>query len=91
MNLYENRIVNGLLKEIQHVETPEIAENLLAQDVEIHVDHTRSNLSDLWPSVWALVIALSKQFSGTIFVHLDPIDALEGPTPFSERIIFSKE
>lgn len=90
MNLYENRIINGLLKECQHIETPEIAGNLLAQDVEIHVDHTRSNLGDLWPSVWALIIALSKQFSGTIFVHLDPIDALDGPTPFSERIIFSK-
>lgn len=88
MQSYEHRILNGLLRELPEVSNPEQAQGLLFRNVEICVGHRADAVNDLWPCVWALVVALSKQFSGTIFLNLPSAGMHPKPTKFDERVIF---
>lgn len=65
MNLYEHRVVNGVLK--SGVDNPEDAARLLARDVEVFVDPSRA--TEFLPAAWALVTALRRQFFGNIILH----------------------
>ena len=65
MELYEHRVVNGLMK--SGVATPELAARLLTRDVELYVDPTRAR--ELLPAAWALTTVLRRQFFGAVTVH----------------------
>jgi hypothetical protein len=87
MQSYEHRIVNGLLRELPGVATPEAAQGLLSRNVEVRVGDRAANADDLWPCVWALTVALSKQFTGTIFLNLPSAKKVASPAQFNERVV----
>jgi hypothetical protein len=87
---YEHRIVNGLLRELPAVATPEVAEGLLSQNVEIRVGERAQNQDDLWPCVWALAVAISKQFTGTVFLNFPSAGKMPSPTGFSGRVVLGE-
>jgi hypothetical protein len=92
MEPYENRIVNGLLKEADHIETPGDAHLLLSRGINIYFDRSRLGTEDLGPCAWALASALSKQFFGKIrILYPDLKSGAEYPSPFSSRIQMSDE
>jgi hypothetical protein len=91
MELYENRIFNGILKDVEGVEGPGMARELLARDIEIFVDPDRQGVEDLWPCVWALATCLSKQFEGTILISPGYAEQPTGPIPLPSKIRFSGE
>jgi hypothetical protein len=62
VDVYEHRIVNGLLKE--GVDDPEQARALLRRDVEVYVEPGREH--ELAPATWALIAALRRQFTGSV-------------------------
>jgi hypothetical protein len=90
MELYEHRILNGVLKDVEAVQTPEAAQALLKQDVEVYVEPSRTGQDDLWPCVWALSAALSKQFCGNVFIRSDSCECRTGPPKSSSRIVYSR-
>lgn len=90
MENYEHRIVNGLLRELPEVPTPEIAEGLLSRNVEIRVGERAKNQGDLWPCVWALAVALSKQFTGTVFLNFPSANKMPSPVGFSGRVVLGE-
>jgi len=90
VEIYEHRIVNGLLRELPDVQTPEAAQQLLARDVEICVNDRGKNPDDLWPCVWALAAALSKQFTGEIFVDFPEANEMPCPVKLCKRVILAK-
>lgn len=90
MENYEHRIVNGLLRELPEVATPEAAQGLLSRNVEICIGDRGRDSDDLWPCVWALAVALSKQFTGTIFLNFPSARAMPCPTTFSERVVLGE-
>lgn len=90
MESYEHRIVNGLLRELPEVATPEVAEELLSRNVEICLGERGKDSDDLWPCVWALAVALSKQFTGTVFLNFPSADKMSSPAGLSERVVLGE-
>lgn len=90
MELYENRIINGLLKS-NAVDVPEEATQLLARDVAIIVPPNRATEDDLWPAVWCLAAALERQFSGTIHLAAGLSHPLPQPAKLTSRCSFGTE
>jgi hypothetical protein len=90
MESYEHRIVNGLLRELPEVATPEAAQGLLSRNVEICIGDRCKDSDDLWPCVWALTVALSKQFTGTVFLNFPSAGAMPSPATFSERVVLGE-
>jgi hypothetical protein len=89
MELWENRVVNGVLKSGMALDAQEVG-RLLASDVEIVADSKRA-ARDLWPCIWAVAAALTRQFNGTIFVRAGLAEALPGPSPLGARCRFVNE
>jgi hypothetical protein len=89
VELYENRILNGILKDVGGVANPEMARGLLARDLEIFVNPDRQSVDDLWPCVWALAAVLSKQFEGRILVRSGFAEQLAGPIALPAAVSFS--
>ncbi len=87
MENYEHRIVNGLLRELPEVATPEAAQKLLSRNVEIRIDDRGKDPDDLWPCVWALAVALSKQFTGTVFLNFPSAGKMPSPVGFNDRVV----
>ena len=90
MESYEHRIVNGLLRELPEVATPEVAQELLSRNVEICIGERGKDPDDLWPCVWALAVALSKQFTGTVFLNFASADKMSSPAGFSDRVVLTE-
>lgn len=90
MESYEHRIVNGLLRELPEVATPEAAQRLLSRNVEICIGDRGKDSDDLWPCVWALAVALSKQFTGTVFLNFPSAGAMPCPASFNERVVLGE-
>jgi hypothetical protein len=89
MELYEHRIVNGILKSVNTITGPQQAYALLSQDIEIIADAERSNIDDLWPSIWALAGVLCRQFTGRIFIRCGLKEALAAPAELSSDCVFT--
>lgn len=77
MELYESRVINGVLKAYGGEYAPEDVANRLACDILISAPEERATENDLWPCIWALAAALVRQFSGRIYVRA----GLQGPLP----------
>lgn len=88
MEIYENRIVNGLLK-AEAVDDPDKAVDLLARDVEIIADSRRATEDDLWPAIWALAAVLERQFTGNVYINAGLTGPLRQPAQLSPRCIFT--
>jgi hypothetical protein len=69
MELYEQRIVNGVLKALPGLGEPKEILRLLSRDLEIIVDPARAHIRDLWPAIWSLASVLSRQFQGKVFIR----------------------
>src|SRR6266508_825415 len=87
MELYENRIINGVLKS-DVVREPEEARALLSQDIEIVAHGGRATQDDLWPCIWALASVLQRQFSGKIFIRVGLTAPLSQPLHLGSRCHF---
>jgi hypothetical protein len=68
VELYEERVINGLLK-AGITTSPEAAADLISCDWEIVLPSERSGEGDLWPAAWALSSALLRQFKGKVFIR----------------------
>lgn len=90
MELYEDRIINGLLKS-NTVDAPEEATQLLARDVVILAPPNRATEDDLWPAIWCLAAALERQFSGTIHIITGLSHPLPQPAKLTSRVSFGTE
>lgn len=90
MELYEDRIINGLLK-ANTIAAPEEATQLLARDVVITAPPNRATEDDLWPAIWCLAAALERQFSGTIHVITGLSHPLPQPAKLTSRVSFGTE
>ena len=88
MELYENRIINGVLKS-DVVREPEEARALLSQDIEIVAHGGRATQDDLWPCIWALASVLQRQFSGKIFIRVGLTAPLSQPLHLGSRCQFA--
>ncbi|MBZ5497778.1 MAG: hypothetical protein LAP85_15350 [Acidobacteriia bacterium] len=87
MELYEDRIINGVLKS-DLVCDPEVARSLLSQDIEIVAAADRANSDDLWPCIWALASVLQRQFSGNVFMRCGRRSTLNCPAQLGTRCRF---
>jgi hypothetical protein len=87
MELYEHRVINGLLRELDTVADPDSAQALLAIDCEIVVPPERAD-GDLWPCLWALASVLERQFSGTIYMNCGLLGAPKSPARLGRRCVF---
>ena len=87
MELYENRIINGLLK-ARAVDAPEEATQLLSRDIEIVAEPSRATEGDLWPAIWSLAATLERQFSGAIHIHAGLSGPLSQPARLGARCSF---
>jgi hypothetical protein len=87
LEIYENRVVNGLLK-AGTVDEPETASQLLSRDIEIIANPDRAAEGDLWPAVWALAAVLERQFSGQIDIRAGLSGPLRQPAQLSSRCQF---
>jgi len=90
MELYEDRIINGLLKS-NTVDAPEKATQLLARDVAILAPRNRATEDDLWPAIWCLAAALERQFSGTIHIIAGLSHPLPQPAKLTSRVSFGTQ
>src|SRR6266540_576473 len=88
MELYENRIINGVLKS-DVVREPEEARALLSQDIEIVAHGGRATQDDLWPCIWALASVLQRQFSGKVFIRVGLTEPLSQPLHLGSRCQFA--
>jgi hypothetical protein len=88
MEVFENRVLNGVLKFAPDVSTIDAAQRLLARDVEIVADSERSGVSDLWPCIWALAAILERQFSGAVFIRCGLKSFLPQPSMLGSRCKF---
>jgi hypothetical protein len=91
MELYEHRIIKGLLTELPTVGDPDAAARLLARDVQIVVDEARLTPTDLWPALWSLASALERQFTGRIFIRSLGASHLSSPVRLGPRCIFDPD
>ena len=57
MELYESRVINGVLKAYGGEYAPEDVANRLACDILISAPEERATENDLWPCIWALAAA----------------------------------
>lgn len=87
MELYEDRIINGLLK-ANTIAVPEEATELLARDIVIVTPPERATEDDLWPAIWCLAAALERQFTGTISVMAGLAHPLSQPAKLTSRVSF---
>jgi hypothetical protein len=90
MELYEDRIINGLLK-ANTVVAPREATQLLAREVVILAPENRATEGDLWPAIWSLAAALERQFSGTIHIIAGLSHPLPQPARLTSRVSFGTE
>jgi len=88
MDNWEDRVLNGVLKS-GVVDDPAKAKRLLSADVELLADPARAK-TDLWPAIWAAAAALSRQFSGRIFIRCGLDRALPAPAALGPRCEFSR-
>ncbi len=89
MELYCDRVINGVLKSVPHVIDPGQAYKLLDQDIEIIADRSRTTEDDLWPCVWALAAVLSRQTFGSVFIRCGLKEALTSPAPLPASCVFT--
>lgn len=88
MEVYEDRIVNGLLKAGLPANTPGDVERLLDVDVHIVAPESRAVAGDLWPCIWALAAVASRQFLGNIVIRCGLKEPLASPAPLDPRCHF---
>lgn len=87
MELYENRIINGLLKS-KTIDVPEQATELLARNIVIVAPPDRATEDDLWPAIWCLAAVLERQFTGTIDIMAGLSHPLSQPAKLTSRVSF---
>lgn len=90
MELYEDRIINGLLK-ANTIDVPEQATQLLARDVVIIAPPNRATEDDLWPAIWCLAAVLERQFNGTISIIAGLSHPLSQPASLTPRVSFGTD
>lgn len=88
MNLWEDRVINGVSKTFAGKVPPDDIVESLTQDVLIHAPSYRATETDLWPSIWALAATLERQFRGEIFIDVGLERALPSPAPLGSRCHF---
>lgn len=84
MELFEHRVINGLMREVDTVRDPAQAEKLLSIDSVIDVPTHRAS-DDLWPAVWALASVLLRQFSGAVHINCDLPELPASPADLGPR------
>jgi hypothetical protein len=89
MELYEDRIINGILKSNLSGNDPEQVRWLLSRDVEIVAASGRATSDDLWPCIWALASVLERQFYGRVFIRCGLSESLESPNVLGPRVVFT--
>lgn len=89
MELYESRVLNGVLKAYDGECYPEHIANRLACDILISAPPSRATENDLWPCIWALAAALVRQFTGRIYVRAGLQGPLAQPSALGPRIEFT--
>jgi hypothetical protein len=87
LEIYEDRVVNGLLK-AGTVDEPDKAIQLLSREIEIVTDPRRATEDDLWPAIWALAAVLERQFSGDIYIRAGLMHPLRQPAQLTSRCHF---
>lgn len=87
MELYEDRIINGLLK-ANTIDVPEEAAELLARDILIVAPPDRATEDDLWPAIWSLAAVLERQFTGNIDIMAGLSHPLSQPAKLTSRVSF---
>lgn len=91
MQEWKDRLINGALKYLPAIETPEEAHARLSTDIEIVTEPTRCTECDLWPCIWALAAALSRQCFGNIYINCGPQRSLPGPVPLPGSCLLGHE
>jgi hypothetical protein len=89
MTLAHDRVINGLLKSMPEVSSPEEVQRRLSSDIEIVAPVARANMGDLWPAIWTLAAILERQFWGKVYVRCGLTRPLACPAPLGPRVIFS--
>lgn len=90
MEVYEDRLANGILK-AGLAESPDEVHALLSRNIEIVVDPLRALQDDLWPCIWALAAVLSRQFFGKIFINCGLRESLKAPAVLASRVSFTSK
>lgn len=88
MELYESRVLNGVLKAYGGRYSPEQMADRLACDILITTPQARATENDLWPCIWSLAAALVRQFSGRIYVRAGLQRPLSQPVSLGPRVEF---
>src|SRR5215813_5591054 len=86
-SLYEDRVLNGILKSQPRLPSAAAALLMLTREIELIVNPRRLE-GDLWPCVWALAAVLARQFYGMIYINCGLAEALPSPAPLPATCVF---